>query len=330
MQNAAMTFADDVISRAKSRDALRAAQLYYLQDLTMEAIAHELHTSRSSVSRLLSYARETGLVEVSIHSPVDLLTRIEREIHERYSVVARVVPIADRTSDVDRLERVALWAARILASLVESNMTIGVAWGSTMNALSRNLPAKKTHNTQIVQLNGAANTRTTGLLYSTEILNRFGVAFGADVQQFPVPALFDDPATKEALWRERSILRVLAIQSGMDLAVFGLGAAAASVPSHVYAGGYFDPADYDSLSSANVVGDVATVFYRADGSDDGISLNARSSGPSLATLRTVPRRFCIVSGNSKLNSLRGALAGGLITDLVVDENTARRLVDSAE
>lgn len=296
----------------------------------MEAIAHELHTSRSSVSRLLSYARETGLVEVSIHSPVDLLTRIEREIHERYSVVARVVPIADRTSDVDRLERVALWAARILASLVESNMTIGVAWGSTMNALSRNLPAKKTHNTQIVQLNGAANTRTTGLLYSTEILNRFGVAFGADVQQFPVPALFDDPATKEALWRERSILRVLAIQSGMDLAVFGLGAAAASVPSHVYAGGYFDPADYDSLSSANVVGDVATVFYRADGSDDGISLNARSSGPSLATLRTVPRRFCIVSGNSKLNSLRGALAGGLITDLVVDENTARRLVDSAE
>ena len=265
-----MTFADDVISRAKSRDALRAAQLYYLQDLTMEAIAHELHTSRSSVSRLLSYARETGLVEVSIHSPVDLLTRIEREIHERYSVVARVVPIADRTSDVDRLERVALWAARILASLVESNMTIGVAWGSTMNALSRNLPAKKTHNTQIVQLNGAANTRTTGLLYSTEILNRFGVAFGADVQQFPVPALFDDPATKEALWRERSILRVLAIQSGMDLAAFGLGAAAASVPSHVYAGGYFDPADYDSLSSANVVGDVATVFYRADGSDDEI------------------------------------------------------------
>ncbi|MBC7517768.1 MAG: sugar-binding transcriptional regulator [Microbacteriaceae bacterium] len=323
-----MTFTEDASSQVRLRDALRAAQLYYLQDLTMEAIAHELHTSRSSVSRLLSFARETGLVEVSIHSPVDLLTRLEREIRERYSVVARVVPIADRTSDVDRLERVALSAARILAGLVDSNMTVGVAWGSTMNALSRNLPAKKTHNTQIVQLNGAANTRTTGLLYSTEILNRFGVAFGADVQQFPVPALFDDPATKQALWRERSILRVLAIQSSMDLAVFGLGAAAASVPSHVYAGGYFDPTDYELLSAAGVVGDVATVFYRADGSDDGISLNARSSGPSLTELRTVPRRFCIVSGDSKLASLRGALAGGLITDLVVDEGTARHLVDT--
>ena len=35
----------------KMRDALRAAHLYYMQDLTMEAIARELNTSRSSVSR---------------------------------------------------------------------------------------------------------------------------------------------------------------------------------------------------------------------------------------------------------------------------------------
>ncbi len=55
----------------RSRDALRAAQLYYLQDLTMEAIAHELRTSRSSVSRLLSFARESGLVDIQVRSPAD-------------------------------------------------------------------------------------------------------------------------------------------------------------------------------------------------------------------------------------------------------------------
>ena len=32
--------------------ALTAAHLYYMQDLTMEAIARELHTSRSSVSQI--------------------------------------------------------------------------------------------------------------------------------------------------------------------------------------------------------------------------------------------------------------------------------------
>lgn len=313
---------------AKSRDALRAAQLYYMQDLTMETIARELHTSRSSVSRLLSYARETGLVDIQIHSPLDLLSHVEHGIRERYSVVTHVVPIPDRTSDVDRLERVALSAARILAGVVDSNMTIGVAWGSTMSAVSRHLPAKKLHNTQVVQLNGAANTRTTGILYSTEILSRFGAAFGAYVQQFPVPALFDDPETKRALWRERSISRVLEIQRRMDVAVFGVGSPVAVVPSHVYAGDYFDRDDYVTLHDSGVVGDVATMFYRADGSHDGIPLNERSSGPGIDVLRTVPRRFCVVSGESKLESLRGALAAGILTDLVVDEGTARHLLDA--
>ncbi|MDO9397443.1 MAG: sugar-binding transcriptional regulator, partial [Herbiconiux sp.] len=44
--------ASDSLTTEKERDALRAAHLYYMQDLTMEAIAAELHTSRSSVSRL--------------------------------------------------------------------------------------------------------------------------------------------------------------------------------------------------------------------------------------------------------------------------------------
>ena len=51
--------------------ALEAANLYYLQDLTMDAIAAELRTSRSSVSRLLTYARSSGLVEITVRSPLD-------------------------------------------------------------------------------------------------------------------------------------------------------------------------------------------------------------------------------------------------------------------
>ena len=45
-------------------------------------------------------------------------------------------------------------------------------------------------------------------------------------------------------------------------------------------------------------------------------------------LRRAPRRICVVSGRAKLPSLRGALAAGLITDLIVDEGTARALIDA--
>ncbi|MCU1528123.1 MAG: putative transcriptional regulator, Cro/CI family [Frondihabitans sp.] len=311
----------------KTQDALRASHLYYLQDLTMEAIARELGTSRSSVSRLLSFARETGLVDIQIKSPLDEATQVSDALHRRFNVVAHVVPVPDQTTDVDRLDRVALSAARILNGFVDSNMIVGIAWGSTVSAISRYLVPKSTHNSVIVQLNGAANPKTTGIVYASEILRRFGDAYGASVQQFPVPAFFDDPRTKLALWRERSTQRVLELQESMDVVLFGVGSPNALVPSHVYAGGYLEKTDHESLHHDGVVGDVATVFFRADGSSTDIALNTRASGPSLSTIRRAPRRVCVVAGDSKAASLRGAFAAGLITDLIVDEKTARALLD---
>jgi len=311
---------------AKTVAALTAAQRYYLQDLTMDAIAAELGTSRSTVSRLLAFARESGLVEIRIRSPFDAGLELERAILARHKVTAHVVPVPESISDIDRLERVAMTAGRILGGFIDSNMVVGVAWGSTLGAISRHLVPSPTHNTVVVQMNGAGNVQTTGIDYASEILHRFGEAFGAQVQQFPVPAFFDDPATRDALWRERSTKRLLAVQARMDVAVFGLGSPFAEVPSQVYIGGYLDAADYRSLSDDRVVGDVATVFYREDGSSDGIALNARASGPSLTRLRRVARRVAVVSGVQKLPSLRGALAAGVITDLVLDEGLAAALV----
>lgn len=313
----------------RTRDALTAARLYYQQDLTMEAIAQELTVSRSSVSRLLSFARDTGLVEISVRSPSEMPSGLERELRRRFSVVAHVVPMPDVTNDVDRRERVALYTARIIGQFFDSNMTLGIAWGSTMSAISRHLIEKPTHNSQIVQLNGAGNPRTTGIIYASEILQRFGDAFGAFVQQFPVPAFFDHAETKAAMWRESSVRRVLDVQQKIDVALFGLGAPYGTLPSHVYTGGYLDDHDLEWLQHNGVVGDIATVFYREDGSYDGIPLNERATGPDPAVVRRVARRVCVVSGESKLPSIRGALAGGFVTDLVIDAGTAHLLLETA-
>ncbi|MGO1411002.1 sugar-binding transcriptional regulator [Microbacterium sp.] len=311
---------------AKLERALTAAQLYYMQDLTMDAIARELRTSRSSVSRLISHARETGLVDIRIRSPLEHGAGLEQELRERYGVAAHVVPVGDGVSQVDRLERVAMTAARLIAQFVDSNMSIGVAWGSTIGAISRHLPSRDTHGTKVVQLNGAGNTLTSGIEYASEILDRFGQAFRADVQQFPVPAFFDDPATKNAMWRERSTRRMLAAQDRIDIAIFGLGSPFAEVPSRVYIGGYLDKRDYQTLRDDGAVGDVATVFFRRDGSWRDVALNARATGPGIDRLRRVPRRICVVSGMPKLQATRGALTAKVVTDLVLDEELAQGLL----
>lgn len=315
-------------SGTRIAEAVQAARLYYFQDLTMAAIARELGVSRSTVSRLIGYARSAGLVEIRIATPHGQAPRVEQALAETYGVRAHVVPVVDTVGDLDRLDRVALFAARLLGSFVDSDMVLGVAWGTTVSAVSRHLAPKRTHNAHVVQLNGAGNTRTTGIAYASDIVRRFGTAYSARVQEFPVPAFFDHPETRELLWRERSISRVRDLQDRMDVAVFSIGAVDGRVPSHVYSAGYLEAEDITALRSDGVVGDIATVFFRSDGSYQGIALNERASGPSLDRLAAVPRRLCIIADEAKLAGLRGALRGGLVTDLVIDDVSGAALVGS--
>ena len=109
--------------------------------------------------------------------------------------------------------------------------------------------------------------------------------------------------------------------------LFSIGAVTGEVPSHVYSAGYLEPEDIDILEAEGVVGDVCTVFLRADGTYEDLSLNERATGPTPAELRRVPRRVCAVAGDSKVIPLLAALRAGVITHLVVDELTATRLVE---
>ena len=314
-------------SGSREQRALTAAQLYYVQNMGMDAIATEMRVSRSSVSRLLTLARETGLVEITVHSPRAARSDMEEEFSRRFGVTAHIVPAPERATDLERLERTARVAARLVSSSADSKLTIGVAWGATVSAIARNLPRKTVHDAHVVQMNGAVNPQTAGVTYAGELLGRFGRAFNAAVHPFPVPALFDNPDTKRAMWRERSVRRVLDLQRGAGLLVFGLGSPRAEVASHIYSGGYLDEHDLAAVADSGVVGDCATVFYRRDGSDDGISLNERSSGPPLDQVRHIPHRLCVVSGTSKRDTLLGSLAAGLATELVLDEPLAREALD---
>jgi DNA-binding transcriptional regulator LsrR (DeoR family) len=94
----------------------------------------------------------------------------------------------------------------------------------------------------------------------------------------------------------------------------------------VYSAGYLDERDLGALYTAGVVGDVCTVFLREDGSHQDIAINRRATGPTPEELARVPRRLCVVAGEAKLRPLLAAIRAGVVTDLVIDEPTARRLV----
>ncbi|MDO5663056.1 MAG: sugar-binding domain-containing protein [Brachybacterium sp.] len=301
--------------------------MYYAQGRTMEAIAGALGTSRSTVSRMLREARATGIVEITLRSPgTPRREEIGERIADRYGVRVEVAPRGPGESETQRLRSVADRAARRIDEILQPDMTIGIAWGTTTSAIVDHLRPRGLSGLQMVQLNGSINTEGAGLEYVSMVLDRASSVWGARVHHFPVPAFFDFPETKAALWRERSVQHVLRMQERCRLAVFSVGAFDAEVPSHVHASGYLAAEDLAALRADGAVADVCTVFLRADGTWDGVRMNARCSGPDPARLARIPRRLLVAAGQRKAVPLRAALLAGTATDVVVDETTGAALL----
>ena len=364
------TVADAAGSVASAADpggllrAYEAASMYYVQGETMEVIAHHLGVSRSTVSRLLARARQEGVVRVSLVQPGGAGS-LEGRMAQVFGVRTHIVPVREGTTEIHRLQQVASVAAAHMVDLIEAlaepgrgrgvgaresggpegdepagsgrdadagGVVVGVAWGTTMSEVSAALPSRSVPGLTVVQLNGASDPVREGPS-AGEVLSRMRLSLGARTISFPVPAFFDHVATREAMWSERSVKRVLSVVRRASLAVFGVGALDAlngALPSQVYEGGHLTARDQAVLRRQNVVGDVCTVLLRADGSWRDVTLNARATGPTPAQLARIPRRLCVAAGTGKARALLAALRARTATDLVVDDATARAVLELAE
>ncbi|MFR1150587.1 MAG: MarR family transcriptional regulator [Butyricicoccus sp.] len=66
---------------------VRISELYYQQNLSQQDISKITGISRPTISRLLDEAKETGVVEIIVHSPINKI-RSFRTLFVRPSVYA--------------------------------------------------------------------------------------------------------------------------------------------------------------------------------------------------------------------------------------------------
>ena len=303
-----------------------AAHLYYVEHLTMAAISARLGVSRPTVSRLLQNARESGVVTIRLNEELRPKEPLANRLADLYRVRVHVAQVPVGASETVRMRSVAAAGAKLLDSLVHHGTVLGVAWGSTVTEVAHFLPKRPLNDVTVVQLNGAGNAHHTGIPYSGAILGQVASAYNARMVHFPVPAFFDFAETKAAMWRERSVRGVLAVQRSADVALFGVGAFGGSIPSHVYVGGYFDGEQLASMRLEGIAGDICTVMIRENGTWADLNVNRRATGPTPAELVKVGRRVCVAAGTHRAAALRGALKTGVITDLVVGSDLAELLL----
>lgn len=305
--------------------SIRAAELYYEENLTQEEIGRSLRLTRWKVGRLLAQAKDEGFVRIEIlHSRARRVLLERRLRDERGLADAIVVSRAGVESEDELQRRVAQAAADHLTALRPSPRVLGVSWGRTLSDVSHQLRNGWSQGTDVVQINGGVSlTHRPGTAAPTAV----GIAQkgGGAATLLPSPAILERRETKEAIEADRVVASVLARARGADAYLFSAGAADHD-SVHVQSG-YLAPADIDRLVEKGAVGDVVGRYIDASGAIVEPALDARTVGLSLDELRQAPVAIAVVSGKPKHAVAAAIVGSGLCTVLVTDEATALRLLD---
>lgn len=300
---------------------VRVAELYYDEAKTQDEIGAILKISRWKVGRLLTHARETGVVRIEIVHPRARRLGLEREVVERFGLSDAVIVPVDEDAE---LERVAQAAADHLTALRPVPRTLGVSWGRTLTAVADALPEGWANGVSIVQLNGGVslNRRSGG---AASLAMTIAQRAGGQAALLPSPAILERIETKQAIEADRTVAGIL--EQAADAQTYLYSAGPADVTSAHVENGYLTAADVEELARRGAVGDVLGRYIDADGNVVDPQLDARTVGVDLDRLRGAERTIFVTAGSAKHDIARTVVTSGLCTVLVTDETTARALLE---
>ncbi|GAB3598844.1 sugar-binding transcriptional regulator [Microbacterium tumbae] len=302
---------------------VRVAELYYDEDKTQDEIGALLKISRWKVGRLLTQARERGIVRIEIVHPRARRLGLERLLIERHGLdAAIVVPAPD--GDEGTLERVAQAAADHLAAMRPVPRTLGVSWGRTLRAVAEALPDGWATGVTVVQLNGgvSVNRRSGG---ASGLAVTIAQRASGQVSLLPSPAILERVETKRAIEADRTVAGILEEAARAQAFLFTAGPCDAS-SAHVE-NGYLTASDVEELARRGAVGDVLGRYIDAEGNIVDPQLDARTVGVGLDRLRAAKRAVFVTAGVAKHDIARTVVTSGLCSVIVTDENTARALLE---
>lgn len=312
---------------AEQREQLmiQVAKRYYHLDMTMSDLSTELGLTRWQASRLLTEAKEIGLVRIEIVPHTPRLPGLESRLERTFGIKdAVIVPCGSDEDEALVLDGVARAAGQYLAGLGRIP-AIGISWGRTMTAVARRLPPYWNEGVEVVLLNGSMNVRSSGP-QTNNVAELFASAGKGSATLLPVPAMFGHAATKAALEQDPTIAAVLDLANRVPVICFGIGA---MVPDSVLIqSGYVTLEDHEKLKAKGAVGDILSRYIDAEGRIVDPELDARTIGISLESCRDRTLSIGVAAGLVKRDAILSCLRARYVNVLITDEMTAVSLLES--
>ncbi|WP_137626317.1 sugar-binding transcriptional regulator [Lactiplantibacillus pingfangensis] len=306
----------------KIKTALKVCHLYYEDGLSQGEIASKLSISRPTISRLLQFARDHGLLKIEIMDPLKDLDVLAAQLEKKYHL-KKVILIFDATNDLEAINpKIGVAAADYLETIVKDGDSIGISWGETLESVANHLHPSKTNNVSVVQLKGSVSGSEMNN-FANDIINKFSNAFHTDAVNLPLPVIFDNATTKQVVMQDRFINDIIQKGINTNIALFTSGTVRDD--AMLFNLGYLSNGEISRLQE-QAVGDIVSRFLTATGEIANSGINDRTVGIPLSALHNKDYSILISGSSRKVASIRGALLGGYANVLITDSQTAAALL----
>jgi len=301
-----------------------AAWLYYHEGLTQAEIAEVLRVSRPSVANMLARARATGVVRISVRPDyLDAFT-VSRELRQRFGLQqALIVPTAPSADTVSVHRAIGKAGALYLEETVRAGETIVTAWGATMLETALALTGLRVPDITIAQALGGLSTADD--FNPTKVATLMADKLGARVYHLFVPCVVESLQVREILVRDRSIHSAFEVARSAHRAMIGIGKVAADAT--VVRAGFLTELQIHELRAKGAVGDLMGRFFDIHGNPVQTELNDRIMALDLEDLKKIDPVIAVAGGPDKVQAILGAIRGGYVDVLIIDDRTARAVLD---
>ncbi|MFV0493372.1 MAG: sugar-binding transcriptional regulator [Pseudorhodobacter sp.] len=299
----------------------RAAHLYFILGLTQAEVAKRLGITRFKVHRLLSQARETGMVRIEIDVPFTDRLNLEATLMDRYELTAAYICPSDETEEIPLSAVIGQYSSGVVSNLLREGQTITTSWGKTLRSLATTIETGSVQNLSVVSMIGSLSTRSSQDKYeaATVLANRLG----AECFYLPGPIFCDSIEAKQAIDAQPAVQLAKQMAQSADIALMSIGG---REMSSIRESGVTSEEAYALAVAAGSVGNFLGRFVDAEGRPMDHPLNSLCLGIGPDDISEIPVRVLCAGGAHKIDAIRGALRRKAATIFVTDEKTARSLI----
>lgn len=302
---------------------VKVCDLYYNQNVSQQQIAKSLDLSRPTVSRLLSSAREQGIVQISISNLDEIkYWELERGLEKKYGL--KSVLITDISDGEQSLKNsLGCVAGRYLKYMMKDGYVVGISAGPVIAQILSSLSGPLAKNVTFVPMIGGRGDLPVKY-QANSLAEEFSQVFKGQFLPFYAPAGVHEKVLRDELLKEENVRKVLRQEERLDMTVVEINALDES--DSMMENGWLNENELEILKKRKIVGEICMQFYDSKGKLFSSQKNDYFIGMDIQKIKKTPYVVGIAGGRQKLSAIKGALAGRYINTLITDIECARALL----